>query len=334
MTADGLRRQEIFAGIDAELMKAKETGMNNRTDLVEQLWRPSAEERRQTLMPFFWKTLARGGVVLGNLTRGSSVKVTNAYRVSYPGYAEILTGQAQDQTIRGNDKIQNPSTTILEFARAKLGLTRSQVALFASWDTFRWIGESRPGSIVINAGFQQFSDPPSTRIGDLSRMQFDLLTPWDGARHDYITFEMAIDYLRTEKPRLMYVAFDETDDWAHSKRYDRVLESIQYFDRCLERLWSTLQSMPEYRGKTSIVITSDHGRGSTIGDWDRHGAKVEGAEFIWVAIAGPDTPVNGELSKTETVHQRDVGPTVLKLLGIDPNELKTPGQPIAAGFRR
>ena len=56
-------------------------------------------------MPFFWGTLARQGVVLGNVTKGSSVQVTNAYRVSYPGYSEILTGRAQDDVIRGNDPI-------------------------------------------------------------------------------------------------------------------------------------------------------------------------------------------------------------------------------------
>ena len=334
ITADGVRRQEIFSGIDALLMKSKETGMDKRSDLAGKLWRPTPEERRAALLPFFWKTLAARGVVLGNPDKRSSMRVANAYRVSYPGYSEILTGVAQDDAIRGNDKVQNPSSTVLEFVREKLRLGREQVALFASWETFRWIGESRPGSITLNAGYQEFRDPPSARIGDLSRMQFDLLTPWDGARNDFITFEMAIEYLRRVKPRLLYIAFDETDDWAHSKRYDRVLESIQYVDRCLERLWSTLEQMPEYRGNTSIVITADHGRGSTLADWHGHGATVAGAEFIWAAVAGPKTPARGELADTEVVYQRDVAPTILELMGIGAQEMKMAGKPIAAALRQ
>jgi len=72
--------------------------------------------------------------VLGNVNKHSSVRVTNAYRVSYPGYAEILTGRAQDDAIRGNDAVRNPATTVLEFLRRKLGLPSSQVALFGSWE--------------------------------------------------------------------------------------------------------------------------------------------------------------------------------------------------------
>ena len=41
---------------------------------------------RETLAPFFWTTIAKNGLVI------TDVSVTNAYRVSYPGYSEILTG--------------------------------------------------------------------------------------------------------------------------------------------------------------------------------------------------------------------------------------------------
>jgi hypothetical protein len=40
-------------------------------------------------MPFFWKTLAPMGVVLGNKAKGSSVTVRNQHWFSYPGYSEI-----------------------------------------------------------------------------------------------------------------------------------------------------------------------------------------------------------------------------------------------------
>jgi hypothetical protein len=85
----------------------------------------------------------------------------------------------------------------------------------------------------------------------------------------------------------MYLALGETDDWAHDRRYDRVLETYARTDAYLKELWTWLQSDPEYRGQTHLLITTDHGRGHTAADWRDHGAKVEGAQDTWIAIATP-----------------------------------------------
>jgi type I phosphodiesterase/nucleotide pyrophosphatase len=331
VTADGLRWQELFGGIDPLLKDSKAAGMEGEQALRDRLWRPSAEERRAALLPFFWTTLAPRGVVLGNVHKRSSMRVTNAFRVSYPGYSEILTGRAQDAVIRGNDKLQNPTATVLEFVRGKLNLRASQVALFGSWEMFRVIGESRPGSIFINAGYQDFGDSRvSPRMRDLALLQFQVLTPWTEARHDYITFEMALDYLKTERPRFLYIALDETDDWAHDKRYNRVLDAVSYLDRCLRQLWEFIGSSPEYRNATTLVVTTDHGRGSTLDDWDGHGSKVPGADQIWAGFIGPDTPATGEAADAPAAFQRDIAPTILELTGIDYHEYQgVEGKPIA-----
>jgi hypothetical protein len=209
ITADGLRWQDLFGGMDPLLKDAKGTGMDDDKALKARLWRETAEERRQVLMPFFWPTLALQGVVLGNLKKGSSVRVTNSFRVSYPGYAEILTGRAQDEAIHGNDAVRNPTPTVLEFLRRKLGLAQSQVALFGSWEMFQLIGEHQPGSIVINAGYRDYDGPHnSPRMRELSALQYEVLSPWTEERHDYITFEMALEYMRQAQPRVMHIAFD------------------------------------------------------------------------------------------------------------------------------
>ncbi|MEX2261499.1 MAG: sulfatase-like hydrolase/transferase [Bryobacteraceae bacterium] len=321
VTADGLRWQELFSGIDAALMNEEAAGMVGKDSLRDRLWRPEAEARRAALMPFFWNEFVPQGVALGNAKRGSSVQVTNRYRVSYPGYSEILTGRDQDAAIQGNREIQNPSATVLEFLREKLALDSKRVALFASWSVFHFIGEQRPGSIFVNAGFRELGGAHSRKLSELSRLQFRILTPWDTVRHDYITFEMALEYLRTVKPRVLYIALGETDDWAHDKRYDRTLQTIQYFDQCLRDLAAAIDALPEYRGNTSVIVTTDHGRGGTLADWNSHGAKVEGAERIWMAIRGPDTPATGEARDVPAVYQRDVAPTILDLMGIDYREM-------------
>jgi len=318
VTADGLRWHEIFNGIDARLMNEKSAGMSEpgAAALRDRLWKDTPEARREALLPFFWKELAPRGIVLGNVGKKSSVRVANAYRVSYPGYSEILTGRTQDDVIRGNKEIRNPTTTVLEFLREKLGLARPQVALFASWDAFHYIGEHTPGAITINAGYEAADDNASPRAKELTALQLAARTPWDEARHDYVTFELALDYLRRVHPRVMHISFDETDDWAHMRRYDRVLEAIQYFDRTIATLWTTLQSMPEYRDRTTLLVTCDHGRGDTLKDFSDHGAKVEGADQIWIAVAGPDTPARGEAVDAEDFYQRDIAPTILELLGL------------------
>ncbi len=161
VTADGLRWQDLFGGLDESLMNDKRAGTTSESAKAvrEKYWRSTPEARREALAPFFWKELAPHGVVLGNVKKGSSVKVTNAFRVSYPGYSEILTGRAQDDLIKGNTPIQNPSPTILEVVREKLKLKRTEVALIGTWDTFRVIGEHTPGSVTINAGPQRLDLP-------------------------------------------------------------------------------------------------------------------------------------------------------------------------------
>jgi hypothetical protein len=42
----------------------------------------------------------------------------------------------------------------------------------------------------------------------------------EGVRHDAFTLRFALDCLRRVRPRVLYVAFDEMDDWAHDGRYD------------------------------------------------------------------------------------------------------------------
>ena len=96
-------------------------------------------------MPFFWRVLAPGGVVLES-------RIGNPHRNSYPGYAELLTGRVVED-VTGNVAVQNPVETVLEIARRELSLPRMGVAAFTSWGHFPYIVESRRGTIFVNAGY-------------------------------------------------------------------------------------------------------------------------------------------------------------------------------------
>lgn len=333
-TSDGVRWQDLFTGIDPGLMNQKSAGMAEAAVLQKSVWRPTAEARRSALMPFFWNTLAPRGIVFGNVAKGSSMEVTNRYRVSYPGYSEILTGRAQDDVIKGNDSVQNTTPSFLQFLKEKENLRAEQVAVFASWDNFHYSAQTAPGTIFVNAGYEKCGLPKGSARTDLfSRLQFQARFIEDSARHDAFTFGLAMEYLDKMQPEHLYISFDETDDWAHSRRYDRVLESLQFFDAALQQLWNYLQNAPKYAGVTTLVVTTDHGRGGSLKDFSDHGPDVPGDQQIWAAFIGPDTPAVGEAINTPVCYQRDLAPTILELLGIEYQSYAgVQGKPIAAAI--
>lgn len=91
ITTDGFRWQEIFNGADSMLINnpifVKDTAL-----LKEIYWDNDMKERRKLLMLFVWKTIEKKGSLYGNRNYNNNVSVTNAYRFSYAGYNEILTG--------------------------------------------------------------------------------------------------------------------------------------------------------------------------------------------------------------------------------------------------
>ena len=99
--------------------------------------------------------------------------------------------------------------------------------------------------------------------------------------------------MRTRQPRVLYVMLGETDEWAHGRRYELYLDAAWRSDRFVRRLWELAQSLPAYRGKTALVLATDHGRGAAPADWTDHGEKVPAAESIWMAVMGPGTPALG-----------------------------------------
>jgi hypothetical protein len=332
ITLDGARTQEIFGGLDLDVLRSTlpKDGMVEQTRAYKRYWAATPEAARERLMPFFWTVImAQHGSIAGNLARGSSVRVTNRHRFSYPGYAELLLGEAHDDVIDSNDKRRNPYPTVLEFLKQTLRLEKNRVAVFASWDTFDWIVEHDAGTIASNAGFDPY-EGAGPAVDHVNRLQSEALTPWDGARHDAYTFELALAHVKRFRPRVLYLAFNETDDWAHDGRYDRVLDALHATDGYLRELWSVMQQDDAYRDRTAVVITADHGRGNTPADWRDHGSKIAGAEQIWMAFAGPDWPRRGEWRDSATIYQNQVAATLAQSLGIDYGQQHpNAGRPIA-----
>lgn len=319
ISLDGVRCQEMFQGMDAAVWQAQQEGKDiATTPLYQRFWAATPEERRLRLMPFFWGTLMKDhGAIAGNRFKGSVMKLTNRHRFSYPSYSEILTGAANDDQIRSNDKVRNPRRTVLEHLRDELRLPPEQVAVFAGWDVMGWIAAREADALFTNCGFEAY-DHPDPRIQSLSRLQFETPTPWDSVRHDVFTFEFALAHLQQARPRVLYLALGETDDWAHDKRYDRVLEALHRNDGQFRQLWDWLQSDEAYRGKTTLLFATDHGRGDNEFNWMHHNDKLEGARYVWLAAAGAGILKRGELVDTPELGQNQIATTLCRALSLNP----------------
>ena len=334
ISMDGVRCQEMFQGMDREIWQVQNEGKEiAETDLYRDFWADTAIERREKLMPFFWGELMKNdGAIVGNRFDGSVMKLSNRHRFSSPGYSEILTGEAHDDVIDSNSKIQNPFPTVMEYLRKQLSLPSKSVASFASWEAIDFVVEKDKGAIFSNAGFEAYEhDDPMIQL--LSHQQFETATPWDSVRHDTYTFRFAMAHLKTHRPRVLYVSLGETDDWAHEKRYDRVLQAIHRSDEYFRELWSWLQAQDDYRDQTTVFFATDHGRGDNAYSWPNHGDKIDGAEFVWFAAAGAGVTKRGELAVEHELGQNQIAATLCRPFDLDfQSEYPAAGAPMTLFF--
>jgi hypothetical protein len=328
ITLDGMRWQEVFNGADSSLMR--QLKFLKDKDVKEKFWRLDVAERRSALLPFFWNTLARKGQLYGNRVLGCKVNVTNNQWFSYPGYNEILTGHADDERINSNDKVYNPNANVLEFINAQPAF-KGKVAAFSSWDVFPYIINDKRSGVIVSGGLVQAAGDRLTETEEtLNRIMSAIPNPIPEVRLDAFTFYYGLEYMKKNKPRVIYFAFDETDDFAHQGEYAAYLNAARYTDGFIEELWNYIQSDPAYRDKTTMMITCDHGRGTNAETWKHHGIKIPEADQIWMAVIGPDTPAKGEVKGECQYYQNQVAKTISTFLGLQYQSDKKVGDVVQA----
>lgn len=316
ITFDGLRWQELFTGADSLLVD--DTGMIESVgSLLDEFWDTDPLVRREKLFPFFWGTLAKEGQLYGNRAYGNKVDNTNKMWFSYPGYNEILTGFADDIRITSNSKINNPNVTFLEHLN-RLPEFKGKVMAFGSWDVFPYIINEERSGIPVNAGFDLAEGNDLTEVEKtINRLQQEIRGPWHEVRLDPFTHHFAMEALKKKKPRVLYIAYGETDDWAHGGKYDQYLWSAHQTDKYIREIWEIIQADPQYKDKTTLIIGVDHGRGITKTSWKGHGESIPQAGQIWLMAMGPDTPASGEMKSEGQWSSAMVARTLFQLLGLD-----------------
>ena len=324
ITLDGMRWQEVFNGGDSSFMRQQKYLKDGK--VKEKFWRDDLNDRRKALLPFFWNTLATKGQLYGNRALGCKVNVSNNQWFSYPGYSEILTGQADNERIHSNDKIYNPNTNVLEFINSQKAFS-GKVAAFSSWDVFPYIINDKRSGVMVSGGLVKAKGHDLTeREKTLNEVMLRIPNPLGDVRLDAFTFYYGLEYMKKNKPRVMYFAFDETDDFAHAGEYPAYLNSAHNTDRLIEELWNFIQADPAYKNKTTMILTCDHGRGTNAEDWKHHGIKINAADQIWMGVIGPDTPAKGEVKGECQYYQNQVAQTMAAFLGLQFKSEKTIGE--------
>jgi len=316
ITTDGFRWQELFGGMDPVLAADKAYNQKDSFRIFSRFWSEDAGERRKKLMPFFWNTFANKGQVYGNRWLDNKVEVSNPYRISYPGYSEIMCGYV-DTAIKSNGYPDNPNTTILSFFNQQPGL-QGKVAAFGAWGVFNRILLEQKSGVPVVAAYEHFGGKNPTANEQLLNTMLDHShRAWPDECFDVFTHYGAMEYLKTRKPKVLFIGYGETDEFAHAREYRSYLDAAHRVDSWLKEIWDFVQSDPQYRNKTTILFTTDHGRGDKIkSKWNAHGTSVEDSHEIWFAAMGPNTAALGEVKTEGLLYQKQFAQTMAKLMGL------------------
>jgi len=316
---DGLRWQEVFHGAEESLMNKQNGKVKNETELKKTYWRVAEDKRREALMPFVWQVIAKQGQIFGNRDKGSDAYVTNHMFFSYPGYNETLCGFSDDERIHSNDNVPNPNVTVLEWLKSRRGFDgNGDIAAFGAWDVIANVFNPERSHLTANAGYVPLILTPSTPELDLiNHLKLETPRIWDDEPFDAIPFYTAVEYMKLKRPKILYMSLGETDDWAHAGQYTEYLDSTHRVDAYLRAIWELAQSLPEYRGNTTLIFSPDHGRGKAPKKWRDHGQKIPDSKYIWMMYLGPDTQPLGERAKIAPVTQSQIAATLAAFLGQD-----------------
>jgi hypothetical protein len=282
VTIDGYRWQEIFNGADTEILNNPEFTSN--TELANYLFSDSSlENRRNKLTPFISNYCRLNGILLGNRNENSFASVSNPYKISYPGYAEIFTGKV-DLSIYKNKKMINRNENFLHQINCKKNYENS-VAAFVSWETLPYVFNADQFNIPYNTIDKNFENV----FNNLPSILQCVDNRAGNTNLDAVTFLKAKAYLQSNHPKVLYLGFGECDTHAHEKKYDQYLMHAQNIDKYISELWYYLQTDLYYKDKTTLIITTDHGRGNSVKNWYKHNLLTAGSGQTWIAMLGPKT---------------------------------------------
>ena len=214
-----------------------------------------------------------------------------------------------------NNKKYNANVNVLEFLNNKKEF-RGKVVAFTSWDVFPFILNEERSGLLVNSGYENIVEGlPSEEQKLINRVQEEAITNKGGVRHDQLTFLTAKAYMQQHLPKVVFLGLGETDEYAHAGRYDLYLEQANKVDRMLAELWHWVQTTPGYKDNTTLLITTDHGRGRLDKNWTSHSSFIRGSSQTWLAMIGPSIQPLGEIKEDQQLYQEQIADMIAGLVG-------------------
>lgn len=332
ISIDGLRWHEVFKGAENGLLLSKKFNSQDSAERMKKYWSDDLQQRRINLMPFVWNTIAKEGQIYGNRDLGNKVNVKNPYWISYPGRSENLTGYA-DPKIKTNDHPNNENRNILEFLDQQKKY-KGKVVSFASWDAVGRIINRDRNHLLVNIPGENIQGNQLSEAEKLTNeiQHYEPKVWGKGERFDAATYALAKAYIMAKHPKVVYLDLADTDVYGHEDKYHFYLDATRNIDAMIGSLWAYLQSDPFYKGKTTLMIMPDHGRGEG-NQWTSHGARIPHANDTWLITMGPGIKPLGELKKSGQIYQDQLAKTMVKLLGFDFTSVNQIGEAIESILR-
>ena len=110
--------------------------------------------------------------------------------------------------MNSNDKVWNPNQTVLEWLNQKDAF-RGRIAAFAAWDVMPYILNARRSHLLVNAGYDPLTAIPMTpRLDLLNHEKAETPRFWEDEPFDPIPFYTALEYLNSQKPRVLYLRLE------------------------------------------------------------------------------------------------------------------------------
>ncbi|MBS1959314.1 MAG: hypothetical protein JST80_07585 [Bdellovibrionales bacterium] len=251
-----------------------------------------------------------------------NVQVANTSAMSLPGYLTLHSGVSETVCEHnGGEGCENiiRETMIDKFIDGGMPLDR--IAAFASWDGLNYVIESKPRVLRsingIMSGAVDTLSPELRAALDAINEQAKADRPeWKNAVKDDYTWTMGMEYFKAHRPQFLYISQLDTDEWAHAwkrKKYKAALRTAR--DRIAD-LRDQLATMGEYGADTSIVVTTDHGRGR----WPffpGHGKGLKHSWSAWALVFPSENQLasrSDELDDTDIETQLDIRPLIEKLI--------------------
>ena len=144
---------------------------------------------------------------------------------------------------------------------------------------------------------------------------------------DELSVYVARQLMRQESPSLLWITMHDIDV-AHAGAYSLYIDGIRRTDRLCAEIWKTIQSEPEYAGKTTLFILPDFGRDSDEDSggngFQHHRTGDVASRTTWMMALGAG--VREGVVFDRPMDSTDLAPTIGAMLGFSPSLAQ--GKPI------